>query len=378
MADEENIIETTGLEALEKTRKDTRDFFRTIANLPTEATGLIKAFIERSPRSGSMADPLIGAYNFFQDTFGEGEKGKINIPMEALDEDPRLGKYLRDLLEKSHNRSIQNLPDDKKHLLKVSLQRDDEYKNYITSLLDKYSITEGDIKTGLSDNINEEELETLNTMQSNLKDVTNILEEEGVSIYTFTRHDEGGDGTPDFISFDSDFITKVRGEPDIKLVGDRFYNEGFTDVISFPYLGDYGFDEDGKFRMIRSSAVRPFDDPGYEALAEKHPILKGPQMWEDFIAPEYSADPELFRSPGFYTGMAASMSPMLWKAGKWALPKVARGAVATSRVNPWFAGIMTALKAGKAEAPTIVPEGVEVTPENINKYSKILMEDTRG
>ena len=171
MADEENIIETTGLEALEKTRKDTRDFFRTIANLPTEATGLIKAFIERSPRSGSMADPLIGAYNFFQDTFGEGEKGKINIPMEALDEDPRLGKYLRDLLEKSHNRSIQNLPDDKKHLLKVSLQRDDEYKNYITSLLDKYSITEGDIKTGLSDNINEEELETLNTMQSNLKDV---------------------------------------------------------------------------------------------------------------------------------------------------------------------------------------------------------------
>ena len=145
-----------------------------------------------------------------------------------------------------------------------------------------------------------------------------------------------------------------------------------------PYLGDYGVDEDGKFRMIRSSAVRPFDDPGYEALAEKHPILKGPQMWEDFIAPEYSADPELFRSPGFYTGMAASMSPMLWKAGKWALPKVARGAVATSRVNPWFAGIMTALKAGKAEAPTIVPEGVEVTPENINKYSKILMEDTRG
>ena len=378
MADEENIIETTGLEALEKTRKDTRDFFRTIANLPTEATGLIKAFIERSPRSGSMADLLIGAYNFFQDTFGEGEKGKINIPMEALDEDPRLGKYLRDLLEKSHNRSIQNLPDDKKHLLKVSLQRDDEYKNYITSLLDKYSITEGDIKTGLSDNINEEELETLNTMQSNLKDVTNILEEEGVSIYPFTRHDEDGDGTPDFISFDSDFITKVRGEPDIKLVGDRFYNEGFTDVISFPYLGDYGFDEDGKFRMIRSSAVRPFDDPGYEALAEKHPILKGPQMWEDFIAPEYSADPELFRSPGFYTGMAASMSPMLWKAGKWALPKVARDAVATSRVNPWFAGIMTALKAGKAEAPTIVPEGVEVTPENINKYSKILMEDTRG
>ena len=374
MADEENIIETTGLEALEKTRKDTRDFFRTIANLPTEATGLIKAFIERSPRSGSMADPLIGAYNFFQDTFGEGEKGKINIPMEALDEDPRLGKYLRDLLEKSHNRSIQNLPDDKKHLLKVSLQRDDEYKNYITSLLDKYSITEGDIKTGLSDNINEEELETLNTMQSNLKDVTNILEEEGVSIYPFTRHDEDGDGTPDFISFDSDFITKVRGEPDIKLVGDRFYNEGFTDVISFPYLGDYGVDEDGKFRMIRSSAVRPFDDPGYEALAEDKELLKGPQMWEDFIAPEYSADPELFRSPGFFAGMGASMAPLAWQAGKWGIPKAAR----LASQHPWMAGIMTALQAGKAEAPTVVPEGVEATPENINKYGKILMESTRG
>ena len=371
MADDENTTNIDDFEGLEKTRQHTRDFFRAIANVPTELSGLMKAFIERSPRSGSVADPIIGAWNFYRDTFGKGEKGKINIPMEALDEDPRLGKYLRDLLEKSHNQSIQNLPDDKKHLLKVSLQRDDEYKNYITSLLDKYNIAEGDVMTGLSNSINEEELETLNTMQSDLKDVNNILKEEGVSIYPFTRHDEDEDGTPDFISFDSDFMTKVRGEPDIKLIGDRFYNEGFTDAISFPYLGEYGVDEEGKFRMIRSSAVRPFDDPGYEALAEDNALLKGPQMWEDFIAPEYSADPKLFRSPGFFAGMGASMAPMLWNAGKWALPRAGKLA---SRVNPYAAGIMTALQAGKAEAPTVVPEGVEATPENIEKYGRILME----
>ena len=375
MADKENIIDIDEFEGFEKTRKNTKDFFRTIANLPTEATGLIKAFIERSPQSGSIVDPLIGSYNFFQDTFGKGEKGKITISMDDIYDDPRLNTYLDNLLE-DHKRSLNNLPTDKKNLLNVSAKRDNEFRTYTQSLLDKYNYNgEEEALSFLSNNIDEEEVKIFNTMQSDLKDINNILKEEGISPFPFTRHDTDPDNPgPEHITFDSDFITKVRGEPDIKLVGDRFYNEGFTDVISFPYLGDYGVDEDGKFRMIRSSAVRPFDDPGYEALAEDNALLKGPQMWEDFIAPEYSADPELFRSPGFYTGMAASMAPLAAKVGKWGIPKAAR--LATK--HPWMMGIMTALKPGTANAPTVVPEGVDATPENINKYGKILMENTRG
>ena len=45
-----------------------------------------------------------------------------------------------------------------------------------------------------------------------------------------------------------------------------------------------------------------------------------------------------------------------------------------AKAAPWTAGIMTALKAGKVEAPTVVPEGVEVTPENIQKYGNLLLE----
>ena len=45
-----------------------------------------------------------------------------------------------------------------------------------------------------------------------------------------------------------------------------------------------------------------------------------------------------------------------------------------AKANPYIAGIATALTAHKANAPGIVPEGVEVTPENIERYGQIAKE----
>ena len=51
--------------------------------------------------------------------------------------------------------------------------------------------------------------------------------------------------------------------------------------------------------------------------------------------------------------------------------KIADDAVTSAKAT----GLGSLFYSGKAHAPTVVPEGVEVTPENIEKYGKILMEN---
>ena len=64
--------------------------------------------------------------------------------------------------------------------------------------------------------------------------------------------------------------------------------------------------------------------------------------------------------------MLRAVGPAAWKGAKWAAPKVAPFAAKATGLGSLF-------YSGKAEAPTIVPEGVEATPENLEKYGKILM-----
>ena len=127
-------------------------------------------------------------------------------------------------------------------------------------------------------------------MQVGVDDRNKTLTEAGIGLRPFDRNFV--DGNLESITFDSDRITQVPMEPDIKMIGDRPYNEGYTDVMGFPYFGQAGFNKEGKFEMINPSATKPFDAPGFTALSEKIPPLKAVDAVQDWIAPEYSADPE--------------------------------------------------------------------------------------
>ena len=96
------------------------------------------------------------------------------------------------------------------------------------------------------------------------------------------------------ITFDSSRFPKVPFEPDVKITkkGD----------ISFPYLGLYGYNDEGEFIKKHSSAFRPFaeSEEGLGQYSEYIPeFLKS---WQDYSMPEYSPDPELFKDPGWQMG----------------------------------------------------------------------------
>jgi len=403
MADNENIIEDLdtlleqgddsknlwpnikghGIDWRMPNRKDYefgRDAARFFWSTGQEGLGLLKSFYDRGGGfRGEFLNP-IGIYNFYQDTFGKGEKGKkITIPWEDVQNDPRLYEYVSDWWSRTHPQSLQTLPEEDRNLLNDYHLSNQELEDEINLLLDKNGFEDEYVNEAFSGptedwnkflrNLSEEEGQILNGLLADKNKRKKTLNDQGIGLSPFERHDYDGDGHPEAITIDTDFQTEVPMEPNIKAIGNRPYNEGYTDVMSFPYLGEYGFNEDDKFEMIRPSATKPFDAPGFTALSEKIPPFKAVDVVQDWIAPEYSADPELYHSPGFQTAMGLTGA----KLAQSALPYVSKLS-RFAKANPYIAGIATALTAHKANAPGIVPEGVEVTPENIERYGQIAKE----
>jgi len=376
MADDENIIEQwelgdeghtpvplTGIEQLKESKLDRmlgevfrmpnkedweflKDAGRFWGGVPTETAGIVKNFLDRG--QGSL---LPGIYNFYQSTFRKGKEGEITVPWEKIQGDEKLSTYL-DNMQEVH---LRNNADEIKN-------QEDLWHDHFYAMLKKYNIDESD------ENADQRLREAMYAEDSyegggkeDAQKLLDIRDSYNLARSPYIINDGNQDDIPESITFKDELFSNTPGEPDVKIIGEN--------TISFPYLGDIKFNEneEGDFTMLYPSVYKPLDQPGYENLLDKLPGGEMAQKWQEFVTPEYSPEPELFRKPGWVMGgmgpmMLSAIGPAAWKA-----------ATKFPRANPYVAGIMTALQAGKAEAPGVVPEGVEATPENLEKYGKILM-----
>ena len=343
MADEENTTKNIwpnigghGIEWRMPNKEDwefAKDAGRFWGAIPTETAGIVKNFLDRG--QGSL---LPGIYNFYQSTFGKGKEGEITVPWEKIQGNEKLSTYL----ENMEDRHVINNADEIKN-------QDDLWHDHFYAMLDKYNIDENDENAGNS--LTEAMYAKENYESGGKEDAQKLLDLQSSYIlakYPYITNDENYDGTPESITFKDELFSNTPGEPDVKIIGEN--------TISFPYLGDIKFNEneEGDFTMLHPSVYKPLDQPGYEDFLDKLPGGEMAQNWQEFVTPEYSPEPDLFRKPGWFWGgmgplMLRAIGPAAWKA-----------ATKFPKANPYVAGIVTALQAGKAEAPTLVPEGQEV------------------
>jgi len=275
MANEDNIIDrgeadvtafdllnlnepTPFTEKLEKTHaledEKTQGLARFITGLPLETAGLVKsALIERGPAT------------FLQETFGKGEEGQVTISFDDLLKNEDLLVYLNNM-----EKTVQ----DNERI---------ELNDFAKDLAAKYDVES--IKDALV-LLDEDELIKYEQLLTKAKDPGTL---ENPSSYIKNYDDRT-------ITFDSSRFPKVPFEPDVKII-DKEKGE-----VGFPYLGKYGYNDEGEFVKKFSSAFRPFDESeeGLGQYSEYIPeFLKS---WQDYSMPEYSPDPELFKDPGWQMG----------------------------------------------------------------------------
>ena len=169
---------------------------RSITGLPYETAGLAKSLIERGP------------YTFFEETFGEGKDGELTLSFDELKNVPDLYQYLQYMDVAAHNKEK------------------DEYNTFAKDLEDKYDVD--NIRDSL-DLLNEDELikhQELLTIAQDDYDPANPIS------YKLNMDDRT-------ITLDSDLFPEVAWEPDMK-----FTKRG---DLSLPYLGLYGYNDDGEF-----------------------------------------------------------------------------------------------------------------------------------
>jgi hypothetical protein len=346
MADKENTTDKFWRMPNKEDWEFLKDAGKFWAALPTETAGIVKNFLDRG--KGNIG---LGAYNFFQNTFGKGKEGEITVPWEKIQDNEKFSTYI-DNMQEIHSRN------NKDEITK----RGDEWNDHFWSLLEKYDLQkeyedEHGLRSALDEAMNDDE-------RSKLIELGFAYES---ALTPFQENHEDNDDIPESITFKDELFSNTPGEPDVKFIDE--------DTISFPYLGDIKFNEneEGDFTMLHPSIYKPLDQPGIEGLLDKIPGGDAVQKWQEYVTPEYSPEPELFRKPGWVMGgmgplMLRTVAPWAWKGAKWAAPKVAPLAAKATGLGSLF-------YSGKAHAPTVVPEGVEVTPENIEKYGKILMEN---
>tara|TARA_R100001244_G_C5157818_1_gene130601 strand:+ start:27 stop:1178 length:1152 start_codon:yes stop_codon:yes gene_type:complete len=277
MADNENIIDrgeaditafdllninpnaaTPFTEKLEKTYaledEKTQGLARFITGLPLETAGIVKsALIERGPAT------------FLQETFGKGEEGQVTVSFDDVANDEDLLTYLNHMEHTVQNNEVNELNDFAKDL---------EKKYDLMPIKDNLVI--------LDDN----ELIKYEKLLTKAQDPGSF---ENPSSYK-------KDYDKRTITFDSSMFPKVPFEPDVKII-DKEKGE-----VGFPYLGKYGFNDEGEFVKKFSSAFKPFDESeeGLGQYSEYIPeFLKS---WQNYSMPEYSPDPALFRDPGWQMG----------------------------------------------------------------------------
>ena len=269
-------------EKLEKTHaledEKTQGLARFITGLPVETAGLVKsALIERGPAT------------FFQETFGTGEEGQVTISFDDLLKDEDLLVYLNNM-EKTFQENEQ-----------------DEFRDFEKELISKYDVDNAKDAI-LLDLLDEDELIKYNQLFTKAKDL-GTLENPGSYLKNYD------DRT---ITFDSDLFPKVAFEPDAKII-DKEKGE-----VGFPYLGKYGYNDEGEFFKKFSSAFRPFDESEEGLVQYSEYIPQFMKSWQDYSMPEYSPDPELFKDPGWQMGAAFTgikgAAPIIRGIGKRAKP----------------------------------------------------------
>ena len=252
----------------------TQGLARFITGLPLETAGLAKsALIERGP------------YTFFEETFGEGKDGELTLSLDEIKNVPGSYQYLQHANIAEHN-NLKN-----------------EYNTFAKDLEKKYDIDNIRDNLGLLD---EDELikhDQLFTDAKKQHDPFNPI------AYKYDTNNKT-------ITLDSNLFPEVAWEPDMK-----FTEKG---DLSLPYFGLLGYDDEGEFVKKFSSAFKPFDESeeGLGQYSEYIPdFLKS---WQDYSMPEYSPDPELFKSPGWQMGAAATgikgVVPIIRGIGKRAKP----------------------------------------------------------
>jgi hypothetical protein len=298
-----------------KDRENLEGFFKFYAALPTETAGILKNFMDRGGGSA-----ILGAWNFFKETYGKPKEGEITVPYDQIEDDRLLPTYL-DNMKKRHRinnaEEIQN--------------SEDEWYGHYDSLIEKYNLTGNvdDLQFALSEKMNDDEREKL----------VNLGFAYDAARLPFQENDEDDDGVPESITFRHDLLGKTPMEPDVKFIDEN--------SISFPYLGKYTFDDEGQFTMEQPSVYKPLDQPGIEGLLDKTPVVGDAlQKWQNYVTPGYSPEPELFQNRGWQTGMATLFGSQilpyakyLKKPATWAGKKILQA----NRLNPYAAGILTAM-----------------------------------
>ena len=249
-------------EKLEKTYaledEKTGGLAKFITGLPLETAGLVKsALIERGPAT------------FFQETFGKGEEGQVTISFDDLIKDEDLLVYLNNM-EKTFQDNEEN-----------------KFFDFQKDIQKKYKVDDPEAAI-LLDLLNEDELTKYQELKNKAED-KGTLEKPGSYIKNYD------DRT---ITFDSSMFPEVGFEPDVKII-DKEKGE-----VGFPYLGKYGYNDEGEFVKKFSSAFRPFDksEEGLGQYSEYIPEFM--KSYQDYSMPEYSPDPDLFRDPGWQMGAA--------------------------------------------------------------------------
>tara|TARA_R100001594_G_scaffold7860_2_gene20904 strand:+ start:843 stop:2006 length:1164 start_codon:yes stop_codon:yes gene_type:complete len=245
---------------------------RIITGLPIETIGTIKSGIERGP------------ITFLQETFGAGQDGELTLSFDELKNVPDLYQYLQQMDVAAHNKER------------------DEYNTFAKDLEDKYDV-------------------------DNIRDALVLLDEDELIKYQdlLTAAQEGPDPENPIsyklnmedrtITLDSDLFPEIAFEPDMK-----FTKKG---DLSLPYLGLYGYNDEGEFVKKHSSIHRPFDrsEEGIGALYDHIPdeikdayedVGRPLHGWQDFSSPETSPDPDLYKN----TGAQLAMLPLMYKGAK--------------------------------------------------------------
>ena len=254
---------------------------RIITGLPYETAGLAKSLIERGP------------ITFLQETFGAGQDGELTLSFDELKNVPDLYQYLQYMDVAAHNKER------------------DEYTNFAKDLENKYDVD--NIQDALV-LLNDDELikyEDLFTAAQDGYDPANPI------AYKLNMDDRT-------ITLDSDLFPEVAFEPDMK-----FTKRG---DLSLPYLGLYGYNDEGKFVKKHSSVYRPFDssEEGIGALYDYIPeeikdayeAVGSPlHGWQEFSSPETSPDPDLYKN----RGAQLALLPLMYKGAKPILKNVFKG-----------------------------------------------------
>ena len=252
--------------------------------LPLETFGLAKsALVERGPAT------------FFQETFGKKHEGEVNIPLQTILDDPELSQYLTSVEQVSQNNEV--------------TARND----YVQELSDKYQNT--DIPSLMMDLDKNE--------KNRLLELDEAAQDKSAQTYVFNEDDET-------VTLRNDLFPEVAFEPDIK-----FTKKG---DISFPYLGLYGTNEAGEFVKKFSSAFKPFDESkeGLGQYSEYIPEFM--KSYQNYVMPEYSPDPELFKDPAYQAAGLATLVKGIYPMGKSILKRITKGKAPknTIKQEPFF------------------------------------------